>query len=40
MVIGDTNTIDRKGIPADNVIRDACVEVCDKWTIDRYICNR
>ena len=36
MVIGDTNTVDRKGIPADNVNWDAGVEVCDKWTIDTF----
>jgi hypothetical protein len=36
MVIGDANTIDRRGIPADDVNWDAGVEVCDKWPIDTF----
>jgi hypothetical protein len=36
MVIEGTNTIDRKGIPADNVNWDAGMEVCDKWTIRTF----
>ena len=35
-MVGDINTVDRQGIPADNVNWDAGVEVYDKWTIDTF----